>query len=193
MAPVLKGRRVTLRPPIDTDVEVRLALGRDPDIHRMYGGSRSNLRLLTSEGAKTWFAWVQAHPCAWIIDRAGLIGDIRLDNINGQDCRASLAIGIADPAAIGQGLGTEAIGLVAAHAFGPMALHRLTVRVLAFNERAIRAYQKCGFRVEGRERESACIDGDWHDDIIMGLLASEALPATQARSTDPNPAAGLSQ
>jgi RimJ/RimL family protein N-acetyltransferase len=134
--------------------------------------------------------WVQAHPCAWIIEHEHLIGDIRLDNINDQDRRASLAIGIADPAALGQGLGTEAIGLVAAHAFGPMVLHRLTVRVLAFNERAIRAYQKCGFRVEGRERESACIDGAWHDDVIMGLLASEVPPPAQVPSTESESAAG---
>jgi RimJ/RimL family protein N-acetyltransferase len=55
-----------------------------------------------------------------------------------------------------------------------LGLHRLSVRVLAFNGRAIRAYQKCGFRIEGRERESAWIDGTWHDDLIMGLLADDA-------------------
>lgn len=190
MAPVLKGSRVTLRPPVESDVEARLALGRDPEIHRMYGGSRSNFRPLTPEGAKAWFTWVQAHPCAWVIEHEGLIGDIRLDNINGQDRRASLAIGIADPVAHGRGLGTEAIGLVAVHAFGQMALHRLAVRVLAFNQRAIRAYQKCGFHIEGRERESACVDGAWHDDVIMGLLASEALTATRSRPTESDPAAG---
>jgi RimJ/RimL family protein N-acetyltransferase len=86
------------------------------------------------------------------------------------------AIGIADAALLGQGLGSEAIQLAVAHAFGPMGLHRLSLRVLAFNGRAIRAYQKCGFRVEGRERESALIDDVWHDDLIMGLLAEDDRP-----------------
>jgi RimJ/RimL family protein N-acetyltransferase len=45
--------------------------------------------------------------------------------------------------------------------------------VLAYNERAIRAYQKCGFVVEGRERETAFVDGKWHDDLMMGLLSTE--------------------
>ena len=192
MVPVLKGRRITLRPPVEHDVDVRLELGRDPEIHRMYGGSRADLRPLTREGAAGWYAWLTAHPCAWVIQHERLIGDIRLDNINGQDRRASLAIGIADPAALGQGLGTEAIGLVAAHAFGPMALHRLAVRVLAFNERAIRAYQKRGFRVEGRERESASIDGAWHDDLMIGLLAGEARSLGQGPPTEPEVAAGPS-
>ena len=40
----------------------------------------------------------------------------------------------------------------------------LSVRVVAYNSRAIHAYEKCGFRVEGREREAAFVDGQWHDD-----------------------------
>ena len=42
--------------------------------------------------------------------------------------------------------------------------------MLEFNDRAICAYEKGGFVVEGREREAALIGADWHDDLIMGLL-----------------------
>ena len=45
--------------------------------------------------------------------------------------------------------------------------------MLAFNEHAIAAYLKCGFVVEGRERESCLMDGRWHDDLIMGVLEHE--------------------
>ncbi|MNW10242.1 Spermidine N(1)-acetyltransferase [compost metagenome] len=60
-----------------------------------------------------------------------------------------------------------------AHAFGELGLHRVSLRVLAFNERAIASYRKSGFSIEGREREAALIDGAWHDDIMMGILAHE--------------------
>ena len=63
--------------------------------------------------------------------------------------------------------------LLAAHAFDTMGLHRLGCRVLDFNERAVSAYQKVGFVVEGREREAALIAGKWHDDLILGLLAQD--------------------
>ena len=59
------------------------------------------------------------------------------------------------------------------YAFNVLKLHRLSVRVLEYNARAIRAYRKCGFVVEGREREAAFVDGVWHDDIMMGLLSNE--------------------
>jgi RimJ/RimL family protein N-acetyltransferase len=174
MPPILQGPRVTLRPPLETDIDVRLELGNDPDIHRFYGGSRADLQPFTQADAAGWYRRLAANPYGWAIEHGRLIGAIRLDNINALDKRASLAIGIADVAALGRGLGTEAIGLVADHAFGAMGLHRLAVRVLAFNARAIRAYQKCGFRVEGLERGSALIDGAWHDDVIMGLLADDS-------------------
>jgi RimJ/RimL family protein N-acetyltransferase len=45
--------------------------------------------------------------------------------------------------------------------------------VVDYNLRAIRAYQKCGFVVEGREREAAFVDGIWHDDVMMAILDRE--------------------
>ncbi|MBD9373102.1 GNAT family N-acetyltransferase [Rhizobium sp. ARZ01] len=87
--------------------------------------------------------------------------------------RASMAIGIFDPACLGTGLGSEVIGLVLRHAFATLRLHRISIRVLAFNRRAIRAYEKSGFVEEGSERETAFIDGAWHDDVMMGILDRE--------------------
>lgn len=84
-----------------------------------------------------------------------------------------MAIGIYDTTCLGRGFGSKAIKLVLGYAFGAMQLHRISVRVLAYNDRAIRAYEKCGFVPEGRERETAFVDGHWYDDIIMGVLAHE--------------------
>ena len=47
------------------------------------------------------------------------------------------------------------------------------MRVLDFNSRAIAAYEKVGFVIEGRERQAARVGDDWHDDIIMGLIAED--------------------
>lgn len=63
--------------------------------------------------------------------------------------------------------------LALAYGFDGLGLHRIDLRVLAFNERAIRCYRKCGFVVEERLREPALVDSERHDDLIMGLLASE--------------------
>lgn len=111
-----------------------------------------------------------------MIETDRLIGDVRLDRIDMQDKRASLAIGILDQECLGKGLGTEVIMLVLGHAFRDLKLHRISIRVLSYNARALRCYQKCGFLIEGRERETAFINGQWYDDFIMGLLEHEFKP-----------------
>jgi RimJ/RimL family protein N-acetyltransferase len=169
----LKGHRVTLRAPEERDFEARLLLGIDPEIYRMYGGNRTDLRTLTEDQARHWVKRLLDLDYAWVIEVDALIGQIRLDTLDFRDKRAVLAVGIEDARRLGIGLGTESIDLVLEYAFSVLNLHRISVRVVEYNKRAIRAYQKCGFVVEGRERESAFVDGAWHDDIMMAVLNRE--------------------
>jgi hypothetical protein len=59
------------------------------------------------------------------------------------------------------------------HAFGTLGLHRIALYVFEFNERAIRAYRRCGFMVEGRSRESIWRDDRWWDELAMSVLESD--------------------
>lgn len=172
-APELRGARVVLRPVRETDIEALERVPVDPGIVRMYGGVLERVRPRSRKDAEHAIRRLESEPHTWAIDVGGCIGHVRLDHLNSVDRRASLAIGIDDATKLGQGLGTEAIRLVAAHAFGSMGLHRLTLRVLAYNARAIRAYEACGFVQEGLERQSACVGDVWYDDVMIGLLAAE--------------------
>ena len=75
------------------------------------------------------------------------------------------------------GNGTEALRLTLRHAFGSLALHKVYLRVLEYNARAIRTYEKCGFRIEGTLREEMKVQGRWHNLIYMGILADDLPPA----------------
>jgi RimJ/RimL family protein N-acetyltransferase len=171
--PPLQGHRVLLRAPVADDAIARLKIGRHAEIVRMYGGSVENLRPMTLDDAKLWVQQLVDQDYAWVIQTDKLIGHVRLHQVNLSDRRASFAIGIDEPACLGKGLGPEAITLVQNFAFSELNLHRLSLRVLACNTRAIRAYEKCGFKIEGKEREAALIDGTWHDDVMMGVLSHE--------------------
>ncbi len=176
---ILTGARVTLRAPVPSDVEARFALGNTPEIQAMFGGDPAQTRPITRAAAESWVENHAGDPLSWIIEAEGeMIGAIRLHSVNHADKRANIAIGILSPAHLGRGFGTEALRLLAEHAFGDMGLHRVSCRVLAFNERAIAAYEKVGFVQEGREREAALIGDAWSDDIIMGLLASDLKDAS---------------
>lgn len=171
---VLEGARVRLRPASPDDAESRFALGTDADIVRMFGVSVADAKPMTKDAAEQWAQGHAKNPYAWVIEVEGrLVGEIKLHSVNAQDQRASMAIAIYDRTLLGLGIGTEAIHLLLRHAFFELELHRIGIRVLAYNERAIRAYAKCGFVIEGRERETAFVDGKWYDDLMMGLLSSE--------------------
>jgi hypothetical protein len=54
-----------------------------------------------------------------------------------------------------------------------LILHRVDLRVLEYNKRAIRCFEKCGFVIEGRIREDALIEDKWETDIMMSILDYE--------------------
>ena len=87
-------------------------------------------------------------------------------------------ITIGERDAWGRGLGTETTQLMLAHAFERLALHRVGLTVFSYNTRAIRAYEKAGFRIEGRLRDAITRDGHYFDEVQMGILAGEWLAAT---------------
>jgi RimJ/RimL family protein N-acetyltransferase len=52
-------------------------------------------------------------------------------------------------------------------------LHSIWLGVLVTNEPAVRAYEKCGFTVDGTDREAWWADGEFHDVHRMSILARE--------------------
>lgn len=171
--PRLQGERVTLRPPMVRDKDDRLACGRDPDIVRMYGVEAASLPPFTHEDVEAWYRAARA-SVSWMIEAGSrCIGTAGLHQLGEQNHRARYAIGIFDPAALGRGLGTEATRLVLRYAFETLRLHRVGLRVLAFNRRAIACYEKCGFVREGIERDTVLVDGEWASDVIMSILEGE--------------------
>jgi [ribosomal protein S5]-alanine N-acetyltransferase len=174
--PDLVGRRVLLRQPVPEDIETRLALGADPEIARMYGTVPAPV--ITRQVAEQWYdRLAKGHdPYSWVIDHGGrYVGGTRLHGVrlHAPERRAAYAIGLTDPAVLGLGLGTEATRLVLGYAFDGLGLHRVDLRVVAYNTRAIACYRKCGFVEEGRERETLLVDGVWHDDVVMAVLEDE--------------------
>ncbi len=101
------------------------------------------------------------------------IGNVGLHAIDWKDRHAELGIVIGEKAYWGQGYGADAIRVLLRVAFQDMNLHRVVLRVDADNARAIRCYQKAGFRNEGTLRENVFRDGGYINQFVMGILAPE--------------------
>lgn len=102
-----------------------------------------------------------------------LIGTCAFSQLDGDNGSALFHITIGEKDAWGRGYGTEATGMMVQHAFERLGLHRVALSVFGFNERAIRAYRRVGFVVEGRARQSIWRDGRYWDELQMSMLDSD--------------------
>ena len=90
--------------------------------------------------------------------------------LNLQDRRAEVRIVIGEPAQMGQGIGTEAIGLLSDYAFAQLKLHKLYAYVLDINPRARRSFEKAGFVLEGTLREDRWVEDRFVDVYLLGRI-----------------------
>ena len=73
----------------------------------------------------------------------------------------------------GVGFGTDVVKTLVRWAFRTLNLNRVQLKVYEDNAPAIRCYEKCGFRLEGRQRQSRFQDGRYLDTLLMAVLRDE--------------------
>ncbi|GGH77177.1 GNAT family N-acetyltransferase [Pullulanibacillus pueri] len=173
----LEGERVFLRPIEQEDLhEFYIKSLWDKEGRKLTGTQTVFSRM----GVQKWFEAISIDNsridlliCLQENDR--VIGDVAMLNIDHQNQRAIVRISIFEQAYLGRGYGTEAMGLLLVFGFDVLNLHRVGLDVYSFNSRAIKSYEKLGFKKEGIIRDELYYDGEFHDCIIMGLLRDEWL------------------
>ena len=73
----------------------------------------------------------------------------------------------------GRGLGTDVVRILCRYGFAIRGLHRLQAETLADNNAMIQTAIRAGFAREGTLRRSTWVNGDFADEVILGLLAAE--------------------
>jgi RimJ/RimL family protein N-acetyltransferase len=171
----IEGTRVVLRRHVAANVTAFQRWYSDPEVARLARYQDGPMRpdeidrffQLRALGAESLTMAIHER------DTDRLVGSCAFSQVDGENGSAMYHITIGEKDMWGRGLGTEATQLMLDHAFGTLGLHRIALTVFEFNERAIRAYQRCGFIVEGRARESIWRDGRWWDELAMSVLSSE--------------------
>jgi RimJ/RimL family protein N-acetyltransferase len=171
----LKGDKVTLRPGNDNDIYYLAKWYNDIELNKLAGWTSSKvtydkLRYNISRS----FGY---DPMNLMIDNENgkPIGTIQLYDFDEQDRSCKLGIRIGERDYWGKRYGEDAVKVLLEYAFMKLDLYRVSLKVYEYNERAARCYLRCGFRHEGRTRHSACIEGKFYDELIMGILKSDFL------------------
>jgi RimJ/RimL family protein N-acetyltransferase len=135
--------------------------------------------------------WIEKHLDDWLanefeirtIDGDKAIGSVGLGGDIKTHGDAFVGIGIGEPEFWNKGYGTEAMLLILQYAFMELNLHRVSLDVFSYNSRAIRSYEKAGFKLEGRQRGMLLREGKRWDMVFMGILREEW--SAQFSATEP--------
>lgn len=114
-----------------------------------------------------------------------LLGELGLDVVDWVGREAFVGLGIGETEYWSQGYGTDTMNVLLRYAFTEINLKRVTLTVFEYNPRAIRSYEKAGFRHEGRLRNLLNREGRRWNEVFMGILREEWMELN-----DPVPAAG---
>ncbi|MBE3590496.1 MAG: GNAT family N-acetyltransferase [Firmicutes bacterium] len=126
--------------------------------------------------ARSWGVWLLSPPAV-----AELIGWVEIDDINRRAASAEVRICIGRKDLWGRGYGTAALRDAVRLAFERLKLRELYLRVDVQNVRAIRAYDKCGFRCEGILRAGRHAAAGMRDHLLMTLRRGSARAAALDR------------
>jgi aminoglycoside 6'-N-acetyltransferase len=164
----LHGDRVVLRPLAEADVPRIVELGSHPEVARWWRGLTTEHVLEKARGTDDG-----AVVFAIVVD-GEVAGMIQYFEETDEEFRhASIDLFLGAPYH-DRGLGTDTVRTMVRHLIDDRGHRRLTIDPALDNARAIRVYEKAGFRRVGVLREYWLDpDGVWRDGLLLDLLASE--------------------
>ena len=173
---MLKGPRLILRAFTKADLPVLQAYSHDVEVEVLGGGDPPMPSTL-----EQWDKWYDSHVGKEDIKEAnfimeaegaaiGMCGLWRFDATS-QTCMLGITIGNKEYWS--RGYGREAIGLLLDYAFRLRNVRKVHLTTSSPNVRAIRCYLASGFTEEGRLRKHLWSDGQYVDEVHMGVLKEE--------------------
>jgi len=171
--------RITAEEP-EARARAEIRWQRDTEFHRLADGDAA--RITSEKKIKEWFEKQaeqgfkpERYPFSVrTLDEDKYIGFFGLwvDLIHKE---AWVGIGIGEREFWGKGYGTDMMKLCLQYAFTELCVARVSLGLHQYNPRALRSYEKCGFRLEGRTRGDIQREGKRTDTLWMGILREEWL------------------
>jgi [ribosomal protein S5]-alanine N-acetyltransferase len=173
VTPLLRTKRLILRPLTLADAPSLLEARSDPDVMRYWDWPPQKTsaevaqvvadhRALGDEGRVLWWAVLQSPS-------GPIIGECDLSDIDRHHRRAELGF-LFRRISWGKGYAREATEAIVNYAFGPLGMERLYARIHAGNERARRLLERLGFSYEGMLRSHVWREGARIDCQMFGQL-----------------------
>ncbi|MBS1681262.1 MAG: GNAT family N-acetyltransferase [Bacteroidetes bacterium] len=159
--PIIKTKRLLLRPIVNTDIDNIFKGLSDPEIFKYYGVNFQTLEAtkeqmtfysnLEKDGTGAWFA-----VCS--LDNKIFYGAGGINSLNKEHKKAEIGFWLLTDF-WGQGIMTEAMPLICNYGFGNLGLHRIEGFVESDNINCKRAMTKLDFQYEGTMKDCEIKNG----------------------------------
>lgn len=171
----IKGKKVVLRAIEEADLELLHKWANDPEIWYLLGDWHFPSSM---DFMKNYFAKLKRDQLnqrfAIDVHDFGLIGTANLIDIDWKNNHAFHGMMIGNRDAHGKGYGVDTIMTVMRFAFEELHFERLDGSMIEFNERSLHVYcEKCGWQIEGRQRNWYFRQNRYWDKIIVGVTNSD--------------------
>lgn len=172
---MLVGKRIRLRLVEENDLSLLVAWRNTPSIWAGF----FNKFPLSMAGQKEWFARLVANQSKKLFmictvegdEPIGTVGLGHIDFANQSTEFGNMLIGKQE--CIGKSYAREATELMLSYCFLRLNMNRVYLTLYVDNARAIKLYERCGFKVEGTLREAQFEDGVFKDVLVMSILRRE--------------------
>lgn len=173
---MLKGNHTGLRAIEREDLQILLTWRNRPEFRRYF----REYRELSLAHQDAWYESVVQKDRNTVMfaiietSTGRLLGASGLCYIDWVNRNADFSIYIgADNLYIDELFAPDAAFTMARYAFHELGMHRLWSEIYDYDESKIRFFERLGFSLDGRHRQTHWADGSWHDSLFYSLLANE--------------------
>ncbi len=111
----------------------------------------------------------------------GEIGSVYLRDIDREKGEAEYGVFIGEEKALGRGYGTQAAKLMLDYGFSKLSLKKIFLRLLEDNARALKSYEKAGFRLLKNRRESVSLEQGVREVLFMEIDRERWIDETRGK------------
>jgi RimJ/RimL family protein N-acetyltransferase len=166
---MVEGDLVVLRPFDRPHLDQTRRWVNDPEIARLL----DRVRPVSDQEHERWFDTLRRDHILFAVHARSdgrHVGNVWLWDLDSRHRKAEVRVLIGESGLAGKGFGSEAIRLLCVYAFERLNLHKVYAYVLGINPRALRAFEKAGFSVEGVLKEDRWAGHAFCDVYVLGRL-----------------------
>jgi len=180
---VFKGKKVILRPMREEDIERQHEFNQDPELFLLNASPPRPSPRKRAEGIYEICTRHKKGTYYFAIEADGkYIGNCSLKQASASSDAYRLGILIGDREYWNKGYGRDTVQVLLHFGFHHHGARRIELDTNSRNKRAIRCFEACGFKEEGRLRQAVWLDGRYFDTVLMGMLRGEWESDTQSRT-----------